>query len=90
MSTCCYCIVKTDKMLAPMNARLCTVVGASNNHSYPILALWKLDTSKEGPLLLPRFCPFCGIELPKADGPGSESSSATKGRFVRRGMRPIR
>lgn len=68
MSDCCDCIEKTDAMIRPMNARLCVVVGATNNHRYPILALWKLDTSKEGerPVLLPRFCPFCGIELPHA------------------------
>ncbi len=64
----CECIDIMNKGLAPRNAELDTAFNVRGDF-YPRLATRKINTRlrDKGPMVLPTFCPFCGVKYEFGD-----------------------
>jgi predicted PP-loop superfamily ATPase len=59
----CKCMDVMNKALAPRNAELDTAFNVYGD-VYPRLSTRKVNTRvrDKGPMVLPTFCPFCGVK----------------------------
>jgi len=61
----CECIQRIDEQLVSKNAKLPASINFTTGAVDPIIRLDKIDWRKKiaASLIVPTFCPFCGIKL---------------------------
>ena len=68
----CDCIEQVDLLLATKNAKLALTISLVKNcMAFPSIETEKIDRKFRGsnPVVVPRFCPFCGVKYEKDKPP---------------------